>query len=115
MVRNGRRSRRRRGLWRLAIAAMAGIVVLATAAPALAADPYPAGDKKPPQVLGESFFNNSQPAAASASPAAGGGDQGGIAFTGIDLLIMVLTALAALAIGFLLWRSPQNRPAPPSD
>jgi hypothetical protein len=114
-VRKGRGGRRRRGLGRLAIAAIAGIVVLGTAAPALGADPYPAGDKQPPQVLGEHFFNNSQPAAASAGPAAGGGDQGGIAFTGIDLLIMVLTALAALAIGFLLWRSPQNRPVPPSD
>jgi hypothetical protein len=121
LVQNGRA--RTRILGRLALAAIAGIVVVATAAPALAADPYPAGNQpgnqagtpssnqKPAQVLAQHFFNDDPPAAVSgSSTAGGGGGEGAIAFTGFNLLILLVTALVALAIGFVLWRS-QHRPA----
>jgi len=122
MVRR-RQGTKARTLGRLAIAAMVGIFVLGAAGPALAADPYPAGNQagnqatnppngqKPAQVLAQSFFNDSPPVAVSPSTGSGsGGGAGAIAFTGFNLLILLATALAALAIGFVLWRS-QHRPS----
>jgi hypothetical protein len=84
------------------------------AAPARAADPYPAGDK-PPQVLGTNFFNDEAPAATAGATESSVGATttgSGLAFTGMSILILLVAALAALVLGFVLWRSARQRSAP---
>ena len=104
------RSRRRRG--RLAAALAVTVVCALWATPALAADPYPAGDKPPPQVLAQNFFNGDSPAVFQGPAAQGGNASQPLAFTGLDALILVAAALAALAIGFVLWRAARQRATP---
>jgi hypothetical protein len=104
----GREARSRRTGGRIGVVLVLLAVCALWAAPARAADPYPAGDKAPTQVLGTSFFND-QPAAAAGTTGSVGG--AGLAFTGAGILILLLTALVALVLGFVLWRSGHRRSA----
>jgi len=74
-------------------------------------------------VLGARYFNDSDAASASVggtTTAAGTGATAGtgaatgvgLAFTGAGVLVLLVTALLAMAVGYVLWRSARQRSAP---
>ena len=106
---------------RLAIGFAVAVASALWSAPARAADPYPAGDKSPPQVLAQHFFDEpptAQPGVASsgntssdnAVGVAGSAESRSLAFTGIGIILLLLAALVATAIGFVLWRTARHQP-----
>jgi len=105
---------------RLAIGLAVAVLCALWVAPARAADPYPAGEKSPPQVQAQHFFSEPTTALPQAASSGGtvreartaGSGSGALAFTGVHLLLLLLTALVAAAIGFVLWRAARHRPEP---
>jgi hypothetical protein len=97
------------------VAAMPGLVLLiGAAAPAVAAEAYPAGAQAPPQVLGETFFKGDPPAGALHGVAGGPVHVGPLAFSGLNVLLLLAVAIVATAVGLVLWRAGRDRAAPPT-
>jgi hypothetical protein len=99
---------RRRSQWRVLLAAGVSAALLMAPATALGQDALsnPAAAQYQPQsqVQGDDTTGSSGPIAGSATGGSGGGAIGALPFTGMDLVVLGGTAVALIAVGFVLRR-----------